>query len=183
MVQASAWVHRAPMEHQRRAKKCAVPGSANDLLEGSDFADSYRIVTHGQGLDALCAAHRAMGRSPPWVNALMRLRNLVVMPLGLKGGAGNHAGGKQVSGKSQPVGFFPVLAQSPDRVVLGLDDRHLDFRLVVDVCDLQDGKQGITATTIVRTHNLAGRLYLAIVKPFHRIIVPAMLAQAGSHPG
>ena len=40
------------------------------------------------------------------------------------------------------------------------------------------GRQEVTASTAVRTHNLLGRIYLAIVKPFHRIVVPAMLAQA-----
>ncbi|WP_352728747.1 DUF2867 domain-containing protein [Mesorhizobium sp. M0276] len=37
--------------------------------------------------------------------------------------------------------------------------------------------QEVAATTIVKTHNWLGRAYLAIVMPFHRIIVPAMLAQ------
>lgn len=60
--------------------------------------------------------------------------------------------------------------------MLGLDDRHLDFRIVVEVTELGAGRQ-VAASTIVKTHNLLGRTYLAVVKPFHRIIVPAMLAQ------
>ncbi len=43
--------------------------------------------------------------------------------------------------------------------------------------ELGEARQRISATTLVETHNLLGRLYLAIVKPFHRMIVPAMLAQ------
>ena len=39
--------------------------------------------------------------------------------------------------------------------------------------------QRVTATTFVRTRNRLGRLYLAAVKPFHHVIVPAMLAQVG----
>lgn len=35
----------------------------------------------------------------------------------------------------------------------------------------------VTATTPVMTHNLPGRVYLATIMPFHRIIVPAMLRQ------
>ncbi|WP_348626172.1 MULTISPECIES: DUF2867 domain-containing protein [unclassified Mesorhizobium] len=61
--------------------------------------------------------------------------------------------------------------------MLGLDDRHLDFRLLVEVRDLGMTCQEVAATTIVKTHNWLGRAYLAIVMPFHRIIVPAMLAQ------
>ena len=72
------------------------------------------------------------------------------------------------------LGLFPVVSQQPDRVVLGFDDRHLDFRLVVDA----PGNGDVTGTTLIRTHNLLGRIYLAIVLPFHRIIVPAMLRRA-----
>jgi hypothetical protein len=47
---------------------------------------------------------------------------------------------------------------------------------VVDVAGSNsDSSQQITATTLVKTHNLFGRIYLAIILPFHRLIVPAML--------
>jgi hypothetical protein len=61
---------------------------------------------------------------------------------------------------------------------MGFDDAHLDFWVVVDVAP-DGGRQKVTATTFVRTRNRLGRLYLAAVKPFHRLIVPAMLAQVG----
>lgn len=61
---------------------------------------------------------------------------------------------------------------------MGFDDAHLDFRVVVEVTS-NCRRQQITATTFVRTRNRLGRLYLAAVKPFHRMIVPAMLAQVG----
>jgi hypothetical protein len=37
--------------------------------------------------------------------------------------------------------------------------------------------QRVTATTLVRTHNWLGRTYLAIILPFHRLVVRAMLRQ------
>jgi hypothetical protein len=37
--------------------------------------------------------------------------------------------------------------------------------------------RSVTATTVVLTHNLLGRVYLAIILPFHRLIVRAMLRQ------
>jgi hypothetical protein len=45
---------------------------------------------------------------------------------------------------------------------------------VVDVASAGAGQQ-VTATTLVLTHNRLGRIYLAIILPFHRLIVPAML--------
>jgi hypothetical protein len=69
-------------------------------------------------------------------------------------------------------GLFPVLHRSADRVVLGLDDRHLDFRVLVDV---EPGR--VRCTTGVRRRPL-GRAYFAVVGPFHRSVVPAMLERA-----
>ena len=61
----------------------------------------------------------------------------------------------------------------------GFNDRHLDFRLIVDVTPSGEARQ-VTATTLVRTHNRLGRLYLAIIMPFHRLIVPAMLRRVAA---
>ena len=40
--------------------------------------------------------------------------------------------------------------------------------------------QSVTATTLVLTHNLLGRAYLAIIMPFHRLIVRALLRQVAT---
>jgi Protein of unknown function (DUF2867) len=99
------------------------------------------------------------------------MRNHLVAPLGLKTGRG------KVTSPSRRIGIFPVITKTPERVVLGLDDRHLDFRVAVDVTPLGGAQSHVTATTLVCPHNRLGRAYLAIVLPFHRLIIPAMLAQ------
>jgi hypothetical protein len=143
------------------------------LLPGAGFADAYRLVLDEPHIDAVTAARRALGRAPRWVGALMALRGLVVAPFGLKNG---HRARPGNSGEA--VGAFPIVSQARARVVLGFDDKHLDFRIVVDVAAVNARRKEITVTTLVRTHNLLGRLYLATVLPFHRTIVPTMLAQA-----
>ena len=40
--------------------------------------------------------------------------------------------------------------------------------------------QQVTATTLVRTHNWLGRAYLAIILPFHRLIVRTLLRQVAA---
>lgn len=142
------------------------------LLPGADFMDAYQLCVSGQSLDAMAATRRVMDRVPGWIGSLMALRNALVKPLGLKTAAETRLD------KARGVGMLPLISDSPQRVVLGLDDRHLDFRLCVDVENLEGDRQSVTASTVVRTHNRLGRIYLAIVKPFHRMIVPALLAQA-----
>ena len=77
------------------------------------------------------------------------------------------------------IGIFPVLGETPNRLVAGFDDHHLDFRVVVDVATSGPG-QRVTATTLVLTHNWLGRVYLAIILPFHRLIVRRMLRQVAA---
>jgi hypothetical protein len=51
-----------------------------------------------------------------------------------------------------------------------------NFRVVVEVTFDDNGTE-VTATTFVRTRIRLERLYLAMVKPFHLVIVPAMLVR------
>jgi hypothetical protein len=146
---------------------------ADALLAGVQFSDAFSIETGDAGLNARQAAERMMGRSPPWVEALLTLRNILVAPFGLK------TSGAGTASRNGMIGIFPVLSETPDRLVAGFDDRHLDFRVVVDVADTGCGRR-VTATTLVKTHNLLGRAYLAIILPFHRLIVRRMLRQVAA---
>jgi hypothetical protein len=143
------------------------------LLAGAQFVDAFRIAVEGSTLDARDAALRMMGCAPRWVDLLLSLRNALVAPFGLKtSGAGEKAPGGL-------IGLFPVLSETPDRLVAGFDDSHLDFRVVVDVAAAGQGQQ-VTATTLVRTHNWLGRSYLAIILPFHRLVVRSLLRQVAA---
>ena len=149
----------------------AIPQS---ILPGAQFGDAYQVTVDGQNLDPLEAARRAVYGAPSWINVLLRLRTIMVKPLRLKPGADPA----REKATADNIGIFPILDRKPERLILGMNDRHLDFRLLVDVKELGGGRQSVTASTIVKTHNALGRVYLAIVKPFHRLIVPAMIAKA-----
>jgi Protein of unknown function (DUF2867) len=150
----------------------AIPDS---VLPGAQFGDAYQTTVKGQSLDPLEAARRAVYGAPNWINILLRVRTILVKPFGLKPGESPLRDKATVSN----IGIFPILDQQPQRLTLGLNDKHLDFRLLIDVRELGGGTQAVTASTLVKTHNALGRVYLAFVKPFHRIIVPAMLAKLG----
>jgi hypothetical protein len=142
-------------------------------LAGAEFIDAFRVENGGGSIDAREAAKRMFARSPRWVDMLVNLRNLIVAPLGLKtSGAGERAPGDM-------IGLFPVLSETPQRLVAGFNDNHLDFRVVVDVAPDGAGQQ-ITATTLVRTHNRLGRIYLAIITPFHRLVVRSLLRRVAT---
>jgi len=155
-----------------RATSVQVDAATLSLFPQARMSDAYRLVVNEESLDAPTAARRMFGRVPRWIRALMVMRNRLVAPLGLK------TGGDKLTSPSRRIGIFPVISETPERVVLGLDDRHLDFRVAVDVVPLGGVRRQVTATTLVCTHNRLGRAYLSFVLPFHRVIVPAMLSQA-----
>lgn len=140
------------------------------VLTGAQFADAFCIEVADRDLNARRAAERMMARQPRWAEALLSLRNLLVTPLGLK------TSGATPGAPRDMIGIFPVVSETPERLVAGFNDRHLDFRVVVDVT-ARVGVRQVTATTLVRTHNWLGRTYRAIITPFHRLIVPALLRQ------
>lgn len=156
--------------HASSVRDLKADAGMKGLLPGAQFADAFRVMVNDEALTARQAAERMFLRLPRWIGSLMKLRNLIVAPLGLK--TPSHT--KAIVADS--IGPFPVISDTPQRLVAGFDDRHLDFRVVVDVTGLAPSRQ-VTATTLVMTHNLLGRVYLAIIMPFHRIIVPAMLRQ------
>lgn len=146
---------------------------AATLLAGARFMDAYRLEVSGANLDARQAAERMMARAPRWVDLLLAARNIMVAPFGLK------TSGSEGRASRDIIGIFPVVSETPDRLVAGFNDRHLDFRVVVDVATTGQ-QQNITATTLVLTHNRLGRIYLKIILPFHRLVVRAMLRQVAA---
>ena len=151
--------------------------AAGPWLAGAQFIDAFRVERDGGALDAREAAHRMFSRSPRWIEALLRLRNLIVAPLGLKTSGASEPG--TLGGTLGMIGIFPVVSETPERLVAGFNDSHLDFRVIVDVAPAGAG-QRITATTLVRTHNRFGRFYLAVILPFHRLIVRSMLRRVAT---
>src|SRR3979490_1648859 len=113
------------MYREEAMKVCSVEPDVdtNALLPGAQFIDAYSVTVNA-ALDARRAAEKMTTRGPRWIEALHGLRNRLVAPFGLKTAA--------PTGNSAPdrVGIFPVISERPDRLVAGLDDAHLDFRLV-----------------------------------------------------
>lgn len=83
----------------------ATDTSLGHLLPGAQFADTFRIATGNAGLTARQAAERMFLDPPPWIDRLMRLRDAIVAPLGLK--TPSHR--KAIAANS--IGPFPVIAE------------------------------------------------------------------------
>jgi len=142
-------------------------------LPRADWADRYEIEVAGP-LTAMQAAELAISHQPSWVRGLMWLRNRIVSMFGIK--TSEHVRARA----GRKIGFFPLVAATDSQVVLGFDDRHLDFRVVVDIRDNGAKAQTVTMTSLIKRNVAFGYVYLAAVTPFHRLIVQSMLAHLAS---
>ena len=75
--------------------------------------------------------------------------------------------------RAERVGIFKFYSSNDTEIVVGEDDKHLDFRISL-LCT--DGK--LTLSTVVHCHNLLGHAYLFAIAPFHRAVVKASLRRA-----
>ena len=110
-----------------RVREVAPDPDCRALLPDAQFADAHCIDIGDTDIDAREACVRMVLHPPRWIDALLRLRNILVLPFGLK-----------TSGEGAPapgglIGLFPVVSETPERLVAGFNDYHLDFRIVVDV--------------------------------------------------
>ena len=138
-------------------------------LPEADWADAWHTEPDRHFPDARAAAEAIFADMPAWVGPLMALRGVMVLPLGLKSGLSN----RQLPAADR-IGFFPLISETDSQIIVGLDDRHLDFRCVANIDD-REGRQGVTVSTLIRRHNALGHAYLATILPFHRLILRSVM--------
>lgn len=145
---------------------------------GADLVDSYAVTLPAAAPEDVTMLARALFNRPPlWLRGLLRLRDQIVGPLGAKTTTAiREAGASDGRGR---IGFFPVLGRSENEIILGEDDRHLDFRVSVLLQEDDSGARRLVTTTAVRCHNLLGRTYLWVIKPFHVLVVRSYLSRLG----
>jgi len=158
------------------------------LLPGAYFHDANAIAAVGPQRTALDHFLQALRHTPRWVDTLMVLRNRVVSLLGLKdlGALSRLDPAKPASAYAvgERVGIFTLIKNTPDEVLLGDQDKHLDVTLSVHrAVDPAAGAATVTVTTVVHVHNLLGKIYMLPVTPMHRIIGPAVLKAIGKPEG
>lgn len=142
-------------------------------LRPGDFLDSYAVSLPDPRATPLQLAQH-LADMPRWVTALLALRDGLVRPFGLKTAA-DFPPPSSNPGIGDYVNFFRVDALSETEAILGENDRHLDYRVSVLKTLGPDPK--VVISTWVHPHNSLGRLYLAGVLPFHKLIVKRMLAR------
>jgi len=153
--------------------------SVTHLYERVHLADAFAILLPASGsADPEVLARFLFAQQPAWVGGLMRVRDALVACFGLK--TGRQLAALASGAQAARVGIFRIYASSASEIVLGEDDRHLDFRVSVLYSGGAARGSGarLTVSTVVHCHNLLGRSYILSIAPFHRLVVKASLRRA-----
>lgn len=160
-------------------KEIAVPSDTLTLraLSSIDFVDAFKCqLPNGRAQHIDAVTRSIFSTMPTWMMKLLDLRNTIVRPLGLKTSIGPSLVNTQ-QGKLGPgatVGVFKVIERQDNEILLGEDDRHLNFRTSVQL-ERKEEKCWVIVSTVVQFNNWLGHAYFVPVRPIHKIIVPAMM--------
>ena len=161
-------------------KARAVPAPSDNVLAplyvGADLLDAFAIHLPVAASDDLEVLARALfERQAGWIGALTWVRDAVMATVGVKS---SRAIGAAAAARGSVIGYFPLLSKSADELVVGEDDRHLDFRVAILLRTGAVCGRELVVVTVVHCHNRLGRTYLAVIAPFHRAIAQANLERA-----
>lgn len=155
-----------------KEEKVFLTEKAKQIFEKIDFADTFSTTNHSNTIEEI--AKLIFDTAPKWINYLFRLRNGIVKFLGLKTGIpADYHDRFEVGGY---IKFFKIHSIGSDEIILGADDTHLNFRAVIKNTNSQN--YNIKVTTLVEFNNQKGKIYMKIIKPFHRLVVMKMVSQA-----
>ncbi len=147
----------------------------------SDFLDCYSVDIGRADVPLIEVAQRIFTGLPCWINSLLAARDIGVGFVGLKKTSSlprNDVIRPSVE-VGEPINFFRVRSIDENEVILGEDDRHLDFKIAVHR-DCERPSR-ISLATWVHTHNPLGDAYLRMISAFHVLIVNARLAALARH--
>lgn len=154
----------------------------NTRLQKYDYVDSFQGVLNDPGNNIIPTdlGKAFFSSAPGWIEKLFALRNRIVSVFGLKTPDGKDRQSQLDQFKCEPgeqLGLFRVYSKSSNEVILGEDDKHLNFRVSLFLGEHNETtrQKTVTVSTTVTFNNRFGRFYFIPVRPFHKLIVPTML--------
>lgn len=155
----------------------------NSLLHSYryDHTDSYKqaFVSNRTDINSTTVGKLFFSSGPKWMDRLFILRNRIVKVLGLKTSGDLKDRDEQLNRfkceSGEQLGLFKVFEKNDKEVIIGEDDKHLNFRVSLLLHNTSELQKELIITTIVQFNNRFGRFYFAVIKPFHTAVVRSMV--------
>lgn len=149
-------------------------------IDAAYFQDSYRAPLGHPGAAMPDIFFAIFGQHPAWIKALLIVRNKLATWCGLEAPTSAeimNVGAKTHYAVGDKIGPWPIFALTENELIAGRDNKHLDFRLSL-LRDDHCGTPSVVVSTICTVHNLAGKIYLFFIVPFHKWGVKTLIARA-----
>ena len=163
--------------------KCDFPSASvldRRLIEAAYFRDSYRGPLSRPDVAVIDIFFGIFGHHPLWLKILLIIRNGIASFCGLAAPTASeiiHLEVKSSYHVGDKIGVWPIFSLTETEIVVGRDNKHLDFRL--SVLRLADGDTAsVVVSTLCTVHNTFGKLYLFFVVPFHKWGVQRLISNA-----
>ncbi len=170
---------RGPEDHSVASVALPVESEVSRVYQSTNLADAYSIsLPEGTSANPELLARFIFSQRAPWITGLMKVRDALVTGFGLK--TSTQLASLGVDDRAKRVGIFKIYRTTEHEIVLGEDDKHLDFRLSV-LCSAQPalaGERRLVVSTVVHCHNRLGRIYIFFIAPFHRVVIRSSLRRA-----
>lgn len=162
-------------------QKVDFPKSSVLSLKDFDYFDTYQasFFDENNKYSVSYIGKVFFSTTSGWINQLFHLRNKIVSLFGLKVPENIKERERLLEEfecePGQKLGLFQVYEKNDNEVILGEDDRHLNFKVSFLKENLFNHKKQLSVTTVVKFNNRFGKYYFFIIKPFHKLIVKSML--------
>jgi Protein of unknown function (DUF2867) len=152
-------------------------------LPSAFFRDSYRAPinqTINSNTDIPMLFFAVFGYFPWWMKLALLLRNFAAKKVGLESPSASdifHPVIKPTYVVGDTIGPWPIFLKSARELIVGRDNRHLDFRLSL-LTRTGDQCEELVISTTCKVHNRFGKIYLFFVVPFHKWGVKTLIRRA-----
>lgn len=143
-----------------------IESSYSTYIDRVDYVDAFIIKEINAELSAQEAYVMLFSSTSKWIRGLMSIRNRLVSAIGLKTVANSTKSEATILLEGSEMGIFEIYHVGDNEVIAGEKDKHLDF--IVSVWKQEDK---VTVSTLVKYHNLFGKIYMILISPLHKLIV------------
>jgi len=113
--------------------------------------------------------------SPQWVHQLMKLRYKIAGLFSLKTDKHQKKDIDRLYNSNfetgEKFGLFEILFRSENEIIMGANDRHLNFRVTIYLQTFPKQHYQVYIGTVVQLNNFFGKIYFFVVQPFHKFIL------------
>lgn len=142
--------------------------NVNNFISKIDFTDSYKMeLSKDEDIKELYLEF--LSKDSKLIKSLMSFRNKIMSLFGFKTEI-KHSNNIKDIRVGNKVGFFTIYYIGEYEIIAGEKDKHLDFCVSFYKKDTN-----LTISTLIQYNNSFGKIYMNLIKPFHKFVVKNML--------